>query len=102
MSQNSEIKSHKDGEVRDKRGRWAGKSVIIRKPYYDLIETWRKNCGMGKAEFWRQAVMRGALEIARGYGLNAVYPELTDDLPLKPAQKVNNADNRPFSFWNKA
>jgi hypothetical protein len=31
---------------------------------------------MRKAEFWRQAVMRGAVEIAKSYGIEASYPVL--------------------------
>jgi hypothetical protein len=66
----------KDGETRDRLGRWAGKVVTMRKEYYALIEAWQKQTGMRKAEFWRQAVMRGAVEIAKSYGIEASYPVL--------------------------
>ena len=63
-----------------KRGRWAAKYVMLRKPHYDAILSWAKQSGMSKASFFRAALMRGALEIARDLGIDAVYPELKDEL----------------------
>ena len=89
---------YKDGEARDKRGRWAGKVVTVRREFYELIETWQKQTGMSKAEFWRQAVMRGALEVARSYGIDASYPALQDEKSARPADMPKK---RGFPFWGK-
>ncbi len=69
-------KPRKDGEII--RGRWAGKAVVVRKQHYDTIEAWQKASGMKKAEFWRQAVLRGALAIAQSMGIADKYPDLQD------------------------
>ncbi len=92
------VRSTKDGETRDKRGRWAGKVVTVRKPYYDLIDTWRKQTGLNRAEFWRQAAMRGAVEIAKSYGIDASYPALPDDKPVQAGEVKRKSR---FPFWNK-
>jgi hypothetical protein len=82
-----EVKHYKDGDARDKNGRWAGKVVTVRKEYYALIEEWQKKTGMKKAQFWREAVMRGALELARSYGMEASYPPIEDVLLSKDKPK---------------
>ena len=61
-----------------KRGRWAGKLVTLRKPHFDAISEWAKKSGMSKASFYRAALMRGALEMAKGLGFADKYPELED------------------------
>lgn len=61
-----------------KRGRWAAKYVMLRKPHYEVILSWAKQSGMSKASFFRAALMRGALEIARDLGIPAEYPTLED------------------------
>lgn len=77
------VKHYKDGETRDKNGRWAGKVVTLRKEYYAVIEDWQKRTGMKKAQFWRQAVIIGALELAKSYGIKASYPPLSDEMPAE-------------------
>ena len=93
----------KDGETRDRLGRWAGKAVTVRKQHYEAIEAWQKASGMKKAEFWRQAVLRGALEIAKSLGIADKYPELPDD--AKPIKTISEQEKpkqkRVFPFWNK-
>ena len=77
MSQlGSNKKPYKDGQVI--RGRWAGKVVTVRKQHYDAIEAWQKASGMKKAEFWRQAVLRGALDLARNLGLADTLPKIDE------------------------
>jgi hypothetical protein len=61
-----------------RRGRWAGKLVMVRKPHFEAIEKWARKSGMSKALFYRNAFMRGALEIAKGLGLAEKYPDLED------------------------
>lgn len=61
-----------------KRGRWAGKLVTLRKPHFDVIQDWAKRSGMSKASFYRAALMRGALELAKGLGFADTYPDLKD------------------------
>ncbi len=92
------VRPIKDGEIRDRRGRWAGKVVTVRKPYYDLMDAWRKQTGLNRAEFWRQAAMRGAIEIAKSYGIDASFPALPDDKPAK-TQDVKRKNR--FPFWNR-
>jgi len=80
---------YKDGETRDRGGRWAGKVVTVRKEYYALIEAWQKQTGMKRAQFWREAIMRGALDIARSKGIEASFPVL-EEVPsvyVKPKKK---------------
>jgi hypothetical protein len=61
-----------------KRGRWAAKYVMLRKPHYDAVMSWAKQSGMSKAAFFRLALMRGSLELARDLGIDASFPELPD------------------------
>ena len=61
-----------------KRGRWAGKFILVRKPHFEVIQEWAKQSGMSKAAFYRAALMRGALDLARGMGVEGGYPELID------------------------
>jgi len=61
-----------------KRGRWAAKYVMLRRPHYEAMLWWAKQSGMSKASFFRVALMRGALEIARDLGIEAEYPHLED------------------------
>jgi|JRYF01.1.fsa_nt_gb hypothetical protein len=58
-----------------KRGRWAGKLVTLRKEHFEVIQTWAVKSGMSKASFYRAALMRGALEMAKGLGFADTYPE---------------------------
>ena len=60
------------------RGKWAGKIVTLRKPHFDAMLAWAKQSGMSKASFFRAALMRGALEMARDIGIEARYPELEE------------------------
>jgi hypothetical protein len=90
------VSRYKDGDTRDRRGRWSGKVVTVRKEHYALIETWRKKTGINKAQFWREAVMRGAVEVAKSYGINASFPALEDE--VKPVKE--RASYYPFKFWN--
>lgn len=90
----------KDGDTRDRRGRWSGKVVTVRKQHYEAIEAWQKASGMKKAEFWRQAILRGALQIAQGMGIADKYPDLPDDAnPVKPIEP-KPLKKRKFPFWN--
>ena len=61
-----------------KRGKWAGKMVTVRKPHFEAMQEWAKQSGMSKASFFRAALMRGALEMAKGMGIAEGYPELED------------------------
>ncbi len=61
-----------------KRGRWAGKIVTMRKAHFQAIEGWAKKSGMSKASFYRAALMRGALDMAKGLGFADTYPEIDD------------------------
>lgn len=61
-----------------KRGRWAGKLVTLRKSHFNVIQDWAKKSGMSKASFYRAALMRGALELAKGLGFADTYPEIDD------------------------
>lgn len=61
-----------------KRGRWSGKMVTLRKAHFEAIEIWAKKSGMSKASFYRAALMRGALDMAKGMGFAETFPELTD------------------------
>jgi hypothetical protein len=88
------VKRYKDGETRDKNGRWAGKVVTLRKEYYAMIEGWQKQTGMKKAQFWREAVMRGALEIAKENKIEALFPVLEELPPVAYVKK-----KRPFPAW---
>ena len=84
-----QVRHYKDGETRDKNQRWAGKVVTVRKEYYALIEGWQKQTGMKKAQFWREALMRGALQIAKENNIEASYPVL-EEIPsayVKPKRK---------------
>ncbi|MBE7535455.1 MAG: hypothetical protein HS124_06965 [Anaerolineales bacterium] len=84
-------KRYKDGDTRDKNGRYAGKVVTLRKEHYALIEEWQKRTGMKKAFFWREAIMRGAVDIMKSYGIEAVFPELpefTKAVPQEPRPKA--------------
>ena len=74
-----------ENEVKDvfvkkgyKRGRWAGKMVTLRKAHYVAIEEWAKKSGMSKASFFRAALMRGALDMAKGLGFAETFPEIDD------------------------
>ncbi len=82
------IRHPKDGETRDRNGRYAGKVVLVRKEYYALIEEVQKQTGMKKAQFWREAVMRGAVEVAKSHGLTLQFPPL-EEFPtyIKPKRK---------------
>jgi hypothetical protein len=88
-----QVKHYKDGEPRDKRGRWSGKLVLVRSEYYALIEEWQKRTGLKKAQFWREAVMRGAVEVANFYGIEASFPTL-EEVP-----SVNVKPKRKFPSW---
>jgi hypothetical protein len=90
-----QTKHFKDGETRDLRGRWAGKVVTVRKPYYELIEELREKIGMKKAQFWRDAVMLGVVQIARSYDIDFSFPAL-DELPK---QNKNQVSERRFPAW---
>ena len=84
-----QVKHYKDGEARDRKGRWAGKVVTVRSEYYALIEGWQKQTGMKKAQFWREAVMLGVVEVAKKYGIEASFPML-EDVPsayVKPKRR---------------
>ena len=85
-----EVRHYKDGDTCDKKGRWARKVVTVRKEYYALIEDWQKKTGMKKAQFWREAIMRGALEVAKSYGIEATFPIL-EDVKIKPKNH--------FPYW---
>lgn len=61
-----------------KRGKWAGKMVTLKKPHFDAIETWAKKSGMSKASFYRAALMRGALDMAKGMGFADTFPDVQD------------------------
>ena len=92
MEGNTEVQKvhrYKDGDTRDRNGRWAGKVVTVRKEYYALIEDWQKQTGMKKAQFWREAVMRGVLEIAKEKGIEASFPVLEEfpSVYVKPKRK---------------
>lgn len=83
------IRHYKDGETRDRNGRWAGKVVTVRKEYYALIDEIQKKTGLKKAQFWREAVMRGAVEVAKSHGLTLQFPPL-EEVPssyVKPKRK---------------
>lgn len=87
-------KRYKDGDTRDKNGRYAGKVVTLRKEHYALIEEWQKKTGMKKAFFWREAIMRGSIDIMKSYGIEAVFPELPEyakAVPPKPQPKAEEA-----------
>lgn len=58
-----------------RRGKWAGKMVTLRKEHFEVIQIWAKKSGMSKASFYRAALMRGALEMAKGFGFPETYPE---------------------------
>jgi hypothetical protein len=90
------VRHHKDGETRDRNGRWAGKVVTVRKEYYALIEAWQKKSGLKRAQFWREAVMRGALEVAKSYGIEASFPVLE---PGSNFQGVQVKPKRAFPAW---
>lgn len=62
-----------------KRGKWAGKMVTLRKEHFDVIQEWAKKSGMSKASFYRAALMRGALELAKGLGFAETFPEAKED-----------------------
>lgn len=95
------VRHYKDGETRDKRGRWAGKVVTLRKEYYQLIDGWRQRSGMPKAKFWREAVMRGALELAKEYGIDAIYPPL-EDAQVKPREETPKKKGKFWLFYKIA
>lgn len=59
-----------------RRGVWGGRFVTVRKPHWDLIQEWAKKSGMSQASFYRAALMRGALELAKGFGFADKYPDL--------------------------
>lgn len=61
-----------------KRGRWAGKLVTLRKAHFEVIQEWAKKSGMSQASFYRAALMRGALELAKGLGFADTYPEASE------------------------
>lgn len=82
------IHHYKDGEAR-KGGHWTSKAVMLRVEIYAVIEEWQKRTGMKRAQFWREAVMRGALEVAKSYGLAVEYPKV-EPVPsgyIKPKRK---------------
>jgi len=92
MEENMElqkVRHYKDGETRDKYGRWAGKVVTVRKEYYALIEDWQKRTGMKRAQFWREALMIGVVEVAKKYGIEAVFPTLEEfpSVYVKPKKR---------------
>lgn len=71
----------RDGEYLKKgykRGKWAGKMVLLKKPHFDAIETWAKKSGMSKASFYRAALMRGALDMAKGMGFVDTFPDVAE------------------------
>ena len=61
-----------------KRGRWAGRIVTLRKAHYEAIQEWAKKSGMSQASFYRAALMRGALDMAKGLGFADTFPEIDD------------------------
>jgi len=61
-----------------KSGRWGGLMVFLRLPHYEIIKTWAKRSGMPRQAFFRAALLRGALEMAKGLGFDDKYPELED------------------------
>jgi hypothetical protein len=73
-----QVRHYKDGETRDRNGRWAGKVVTVRKEYYALIEEWQKQTGMKKSQFWREALMRGVIEVAKSHNIEASFPALEE------------------------
>lgn len=84
-----QVRHYKDGETRDKNKRWAGKVVTVRKEYYALIEGWQKQTGMKKAQFWREALMRGVIEVAKAHNIEASFPVL-EEIPsayVKPKRR---------------
>ena len=84
-----EVHHYKDGEARDKGGHWTGKVIMLRIEIYAVIDQWQKLTGMKKAVFWREAVMRGALEVAKSHGLTVEYPKV-EPVPsgyIKPKSK---------------
>ena len=90
------VRRYKDGETRDKAGRYAGKVVTVRKEYYALIESWQKKTGMKKAQFWREAIMRGAVDVAKSYGIEASYPALDDTVVT---EQGHVKPKRKFPAW---
>ncbi|MEW6206699.1 MAG: hypothetical protein AB1516_15480 [Pseudomonadota bacterium] len=89
-------KHYKDGEARGTRGRWAGKLVTLRTEYYALIEGWQKQTGISKAQFWRQAVMLGALKLAQSYGIDASYPPLVS---VEVPPEFPSVNDQPPNGW---
>jgi hypothetical protein len=61
-----------------KRGRWAGKMITLRKAHFEAMKEWAKKSGMSQASFYRAALMRGALDMAKGLGFADTYPEIDD------------------------
>ena len=88
-----QVRHYKDGETRDKNGRWAGKVVTVRKEYYDAFEELRKKTGLKKAVFWRIAVHQGVMALAKLYAIDFVFPDLPDNQPLEVKPK------RKFPAW---
>jgi hypothetical protein len=87
------VKRYKDGDTRDRNGRWAGKVVTVRKEYYALIEGWQKQTGMKKAQFWREALMLGVVEVVKKYGIEASFPALDE------VSQVHVKPKRKFPAW---
>lgn len=73
------VRHYKDGEPRDVHGRWTGKMLILRTEHYALMQAWQEQSGMKKAQFWREAALRGAVELARMRGIPADLPP-TDEI----------------------
>jgi ASC-1-like (ASCH) protein len=89
-----EVKHYKDGETRDKNGRWAGKVVTVRKEYYQAFEELRQKTGLKKAVFWRMAVQQGVMVLAKLYGIEFAFPDLPED-----SQAVEVKPKRKFPAW---
>lgn len=89
------VKRYKDGETRDRLGRWAGKVVTVRKEYYALIEGWQKQTGMKRAQFWREALMLGVVEVAKKYGIEASFPILEETMSVQSYVKPK----KRFPAW---
>lgn len=61
-----------------KRGVWAGRFVTVKKPHWEQIQKWAKQSGMSQASFFRAALMRGALAMARDLGFTEEFPKLEE------------------------
>lgn len=88
------VKHYKDGDTRDRNGRWAGKVVTVRKEYYAAIEELRQKTGLKKAVFWRLAVLYGVKTLADNYHVEFSFPAIEEK-----SQPVEVKPKRKFPSW---